>query len=108
MIGCFHSTLSSNSMFTCLTTGTENTPKEPYISNALSDSLDVDRFPPSRRQVLFIGDSSVRQLYFAMVRLVDGKKGRVPEGWEAEAEKHSDRKMTLDDGVDAVEIDFWW
>jgi hypothetical protein len=68
---------------------------------------------PPRRQALFIGDSTVRQLYFAFVCLVDGGKGAVPKGWEADAEKHSDRKVTFytgtgSTGEKSLELEFWW
>ncbi|ORX37217.1 10 TM acyl transferase domain found in Cas1p-domain-containing protein [Kockovaella imperatae] len=101
--GCYQAPLKSNALFTCLASPTENT---ALLSQG--DSTDAVVFPSRKRQVLFIGDSLVRELYFALVRKVDGKKGKVPEGWEAEAEKHTDRSMTLDDGVSSVSIDFWW
>jgi len=39
---------------------------------------------------------------------VDGGKGGVPAGWEGEAEKHTDRKVVIDDGASSVDLEFWW
>ena len=57
----------------------------------------------------------MRLLFFAAVRLVDGGKGAVPDGWEIEAEKHSDRKVVFNHGSrpgeqheQTLEMEFWW
>lgn len=67
---------------------------------------------PSHREVLFIGDSSVRTVFFSFAKLVGGKEA-VGEGWAEAGEKHSDRKITvsnpasLDDGK-SLTLEFWW
>ena len=43
-----------------------------------------------------------------MVRLVDGGKRSVPEGWESDGEKHADRKVVINDGMKSVDMEFWW
>jgi len=101
MPGCFQQALPSTALFTCLSSPSHNTPV-PSHGSAL------DRGTETNRQVLFIGDSSVRLLYFAAVRLVDGGRGHVPPEWQDQAAKHSDRKVTLDDGVQSVDMEFWW
>jgi len=106
IIGCFQQALPSTALFTCLASSSHNTPRSAYAAHPHSSALDSS--PATKRQVLFIGDSSVRLLYFAAVRLVDGGKGHVPPEWEAQAEKHSDRRVTMDDGVKSVDLEFWW
>jgi hypothetical protein len=69
--------------------------------------------PQTKRQVLFIGDSSVRQLFFAFVRLVDGGKEGVPAEWHSDGEKHADRRLTFYDQAGtsmerALELEFRW
>lgn len=58
--------------------------------------------------MLFIGDSNVRQLFFALVRQVDGEKA-FGKSWETEGDKHTDRNavVTAPDG-EKVTLDFWW
>lgn len=102
MLGCYHAPLPTSAYFKCLSSPSPNTP--------LGSSRAT---PPSTRQVLFIGDSSVRQLFFATVRLVDGGKGAVPKDWESDAEKHTDRKLSFHNSVGeanakSVELEFWW
>lgn len=60
------------------------------------------------RHAIFVGDSNVRQLYFAALRQVDGGKN-FPKAWETDSEKHSDRTAVIE-GKDGgrVTLDFWW
>lgn len=91
-----------------MTTPTPNTPLASGYAKSLTGG-------PSSRSVLFIGDSSVRQLFFSVARLVDGNKGTVPKGWESDAEQHTDRKVTIrgavagaSGGDKALDLEFWW
>lgn len=106
-VGCYQQGLPSTALFTCLASPSHNTPSTGYVSHPHSSALGTAESAP-KRQVLFVGDSSVRLLYFAAVRLVDGGKGHVPEGWEGEAQKHSDRKVVIDDGAKSIDMEFWW
>ena len=105
--GCYQQGLPSTALFTCLASPSHNTPSTGYVSHPHSSALDSSASAP-KLQVLFVGDSSVRLLYFAAVRLVDGGKGHVPDGWEGEAAKHSDRKVVIDDGAKSIDMEFWW
>ena len=95
----------------CLSSPSLNTPQQhSFVSSDSGSDLS-----PSHRRVLFIGDSSVRSLFFAAVRLVAGGKGGIPAGWEDDAEKHTDRKLVLNNGgrlgaqpEKAVDMEFWW
>lgn len=75
-----------------------------------SNSAAVTVSSPSHRQLLFIGDSVVRQTFFASVRLLDGS---IPKSWEQEGEKHSDREIVIagKDGISkgaSLKVSFWW
>jgi hypothetical protein len=55
----------------------------------------------------------VRQLFYGVVRLVDGGKGIAPRDWANEGEKHSDKRVTFYEGAGtsherAVELEFLW
>lgn len=63
---------------------------------------------------MFIGDSTVRQLYYSAAKVLDGGKGRLPRNFES-GEKHSDKKVLLQPdnggvGLDAetLSFEFWW
>ncbi len=109
-LGCYHQPLPSSTIFSCLASPSHSSLHE----SSYSPGSGID-FSPSRRQVLFVGDSSVRLLFFAAVRLVNGGSGGVPAGWETDGEKHTDRKLVFNHGgrPDAdpeveVELEFWW
>ena len=60
-----------------------------------------------------IGDSTVRQLFYGVVRLVDGGKQVAPRDWANEGEKHSDKRVTFYEEAGtpkerAVELEFLW
>ena len=90
--GCFQQALPSAALRSCLSS--QNSPRSPRHH--------------TKRRVLFVGDSSVRLLYYATVRLVDGDRNQVPPGWETSGAKHSDRSVSLTDKDTHVDIDFWW
>lgn len=97
--GCYHAPLKHQAYFSCLSSPTPNTP--------------ISLQAPYKRTATFVGDSTVRQLFFAVVRLVDGGKGAVPPDWVSEGEKHSDRRLTFyenagSDAERAVELEFIW
>ncbi|ORY30551.1 putative O-acetyltransferase CAS1 [Naematelia encephala] len=101
--GCFQAPLSASALHTCLSTPTSNTPtrQSHYESSGLVAQIATSR------SVIFAGDSSVRQLYFALVNLVG--KGQMTPGWEINGEKHSDRQVSLSGQDGAVlDIEFWW
>lgn len=109
-LGCYHQPLPSSALFSCLSSPLAS--PSSAISHSPGSGID---FAPSRRRVLFIGDSSVRLLFFAAVRLVDGGKGGVPAGWETDGMKHTDRKLVFNNGGRPeahsemeVELEFWW
>jgi len=55
-----------------------------------------------------VGDSNVRQLFFAAVRQIDGGKN-FPKSWETDSQKHSDRTAVIETKEGAkVNLDFWW
>jgi hypothetical protein len=63
---------------------------------------------------LFIGDSTVRQLYYETARLLDGGRGGLPVDLEG-GERHSDKKVVLTTGMnelgfvqDTLTLEFWW
>lgn len=97
-LGCYHQPLKHAGYFSCLANSSPNT---------------LSSVPMTKRQVRFIGDSSVRQLFFSVVRLVDGGKDAVPAEWISDGEKHTDRRLTFYDQAGtsaerALEIEFWW
>jgi hypothetical protein len=62
------------------------------------------------RQLLFVGDSVVRQTFFASTRLLDSK---ISKSWETEGEKHSDREIVIsgDQSLgrgETIKVTFWW
>ncbi|EIW67738.1 hypothetical protein TREMEDRAFT_33393 [Tremella mesenterica DSM 1558] len=106
--GCFQPPLPSTTLLTCLSTRTQNTPRPILFGASLLGGMYTSNDVPAQRQVLFIGDSSVRLLYFSTVRLLDQGIGNVPQGWETESEKHTDRRIVLPNTEGAVEMEFWW
>jgi hypothetical protein len=63
----------------------------------------------SARTVRFVGDSTVRSLYFAAAKLANPKLPASAE--EAGGEKHSDRSVQVDVGGGAgreLKFEFWW
>ncbi|BEJ17048.1 hypothetical protein CspHIS471_0604490 [Cutaneotrichosporon sp. HIS471] len=92
--GCYQATLKPAALAKCLTS--------PSAVSATTSSN------PSNRRALFIGDSTVRQLYFAAVRNID-KGVDYPKSWETDGEKHTDRKAVLTTkGGQQLTIEFWW
>ncbi|BEI86214.1 hypothetical protein CcaverHIS002_0605010 [Cutaneotrichosporon cavernicola] len=92
--GCYQATLKPAALAKCLTS--------PSAVSATASSN------PSNRRALFIGDSTVRQLYFAAVRNID-KGVDYPKSWETDGEKHTDRKAVLTTkGGQQLTIEFWW
>lgn len=64
--------------------------------------------------MLFIGDSTVRQLYYATAKMLDKGVGALPASFE-DGEKHSDKKVALTSKTSdynvaqsSVELEFWW
>ncbi|KAL7420721.1 CRISPR-associated protein 1 [Cryptotrichosporon argae] len=94
--GCFQAPLGGPALAECLSSPGPNTPASAVRAVGA----------PSRR-ALFIGDSVVRQLYFAAVRKVDAGKGGVAKGFE-DGEKHSDKLVSVGKGAASVTMEFWW
>lgn len=84
--------MKSDALATCLSRTTVNT----HSSGRGGD-----------RHAIFVGDSNVRQLYFAAVRLVGGTKA-FPKTWETDGEKHTDRQAVVSSKEGKVTLDFWW
>jgi hypothetical protein len=66
-------------------------------------------FPPSSsRTITFVGDSVVRQLFFASAKIADPSLPGTPD--EAGGEKHSDRELeaVLGEGKGQLKFEFWW
>jgi hypothetical protein len=66
------------------------------------------------RRTIFIGDSTVRQLYYATAKLLDGGRGGLPINFES-GEKHSDKQVVLTNGMndmgivqETLSLEFWW
>jgi hypothetical protein len=84
--------------------------KPPALAKCLTSPSAVSRAAdgPSNRRALFVGDSTVRQLYFAAVRQVD-KGTDYPKTWETGGEKHTDRKAVITTkGGQQLTLEFWW
>lgn len=84
-------------------------PRSGCIHAPPTPSILAQCFPPtSSRTITFIGDSVVRQLYFAAANLADGTLPVSAE--EAGGEKHSDRESTarLGEGKGEVRFEFKW
>lgn len=91
--GCYQQALKGAEVAQCLTGTTSNT-------RSLTGRND--------RRAVFIGDSNVRQLYFAAVRAIDGGKNYTPR-WEKDGDKHTNRGAVVKakDGR-RLNLDFWW
>lgn len=109
--GCFQQPLLPTTIQKCLSYPASRPPSR-YVRPSLSRSDPSPRAPPvpTRRQVLFVGDSNVRLLYFAAVRKIDGGR-TVSAGWETDGSKHSDRKVTIESATSdggSLDVEFWW
>lgn len=110
-IGCFHSPLPADAYISCL--AQPPAPTGGSFFHSLSGTSPVRQTSGTRRAV-FIGDSTVRQLYYSAAKVLDGGKGRIPLGFES-GEKHSDKKVLLKPSVgegqfssETLSFEFWW
>lgn len=95
--GCYQAALKPAALAKCLTLPSSVTPSSSVTSSGLSN-----------RRALFVGDSVVRQLYFAAVRQVD-KGTDYPKSWETDGEKHTDRKAVITTKAGhQLTLEFWW
>ncbi|WVR06525.1 hypothetical protein IAU60_003556 [Kwoniella sp. DSM 27419] len=89
--------------------GRTGSPKAPLPAAKLQECLSLPSRSghafSQRRSAIFVGDSTVRTLYFAAARTLGG----VSKSWEQDGERHGDRtlSMSLPTGGE-VELEFWW
>jgi hypothetical protein len=95
--GCIHMAPNNKLLQQCFTPSPESSPFSPHTATE------------SARTIRFIGDSTVRSLFFASSKLANPKLPASAE--EAGGEKHSDRSVEVDVGGGPgheLNFEFWW
>ncbi|KAJ9098943.1 hypothetical protein QFC19_006167 [Naganishia cerealis] len=96
--GCMHLSPSNKLLQQCFTS-------PPDTTSSFSSHIATE----SARTIRFIGDSTVRHLYFQSARIANPKLPASAE--DAGGEKHSDRNVQIDVGGGPgheLNFEFWW